>query len=86
MAICIESSTLPLLTMGEDIHIEEIQDTQAGEHMLIVTVPTIVMVEEPSQASEGKSDSSPSNLESLSPLPEGKSMAPLRDFPLADLS
>ena len=46
------------------------------------TVPTIVTVEEPSQASEGKSDSEPSNSESFSPLPEGTSLAPLRDFPL----
>ena len=81
-----ESRTLSLLTMGEEIHIEEIQDTQAGEHMMLVTVPTIVTVEEPSQASEGKSYSSPSNSESFSPLPEETSLAPLRDFPLAYLS
>ena len=48
----------------------------------MVIVPTIVTVEEPSQASEGKSDSSPTNTESFSPLPEGTSLAPLRDFPL----
>ena len=52
----------------------------------MVTVPTIVMVEEPSQASEGKSDSSPTNSDPLSPLPEGASLAPLRHFPLAYLS
>ena len=43
------------------------------------------MVEEPSQTSEGKSDSSSSNSESFSPLPEGTSLDPLRDFPLVDL-
>ena len=86
MAPCTESIILPLLTMGEEIHIEEIQDTQEGEHMMLVTVPKIVTVEEPSQASEGKSDSSPSNSESFSPVPEGTSLAPLRDFPLANLS
>ena len=86
MALCTESSTLPLLTMGENIHIEEIQDTREGEHLILVTVPTIVTVEEPSQALKGKSDSLPLNSESFSPLPEGISMAPLRDFPLADLS
>ena len=61
MALCSESSTLSLLTMGENIQLVATQDTLAGEHMLIemVTVPTIVMVEEPSQASEAKSDSLP---------------------------
>ena len=61
MAHCTESSTLSLLTMGENIKLVESLDTLAGEHKLIemVTVPTIVTVEEPSQASEGKSDSSP---------------------------
>ena len=49
----------------------------------MVTVPTIVTVEEPSQASEGKSDPVPLLLGSFSPLPEGTSLAPLRDFPLA---
>ena len=68
MASCTESSTLPLLTMGENITIEEIEDTLSGEHKLLVTVPTIVTVEEPSQASEGKSDSSPTISESFSPL------------------
>ena len=88
MAHCTESSTLPLLTMGENIQLVETQDTLAGEHKLIemVTVPTIVTVEEPSQASEGKSDSLPCISESFSPLPKGTSLAPLRDFPLADLS
>ena len=54
--------------------------------MILVTVPTIVTVEEPSQAFEGKYDSSPLNSKSFSPLPEGTSLAPLRDFPLTDLS
>ncbi|KAK1357390.1 hypothetical protein POM88_050646 [Heracleum sosnowskyi] len=85
MASCTESSTLPLLTMGEDIHIDDTQDTMSGEHFTFDfdTVPTIVTVEVPSQASEGKSDSSPTQIESFSPLPEGTSLAPLRDFPLA---
>ena len=48
----------------------------------MVTVPTIVTVEEPSQDSEGKSDSSPINTESFSPLPKGTSLPPLRDFSL----
>ena len=43
MTFCTESSTLPLLTMGVQIHIEKIDDTQLGEHSLMVTVPTIVM-------------------------------------------
>ena len=61
MAHCTESSTLPLLTMGENIQLVATQDTLAGEHKLIeiVTVPTIVTVEEPSHTSEGKSDSLP---------------------------
>ena len=49
-------------------------------------MPTIVTVEEPSQASEGKSDSMPLLQRSFSPLPEGTSPVPLRDFPHADLS
>ncbi|KAK1356366.1 hypothetical protein POM88_049622 [Heracleum sosnowskyi] len=85
MASCTESSTLPLLTMGEDIQIDDSQDTMQGEHFTFdfETVPTIVTVEVPSQASEGKSDSSPPIIESFSPLPEGTSLAPLRDFSLA---
>ena len=35
MAHCIESSTLPLLTMGEKIQLVATQDTLAGEHKLI---------------------------------------------------
>ena len=68
MASCTDSSTLSLLTMGENITIEEIEDTKSGEHEMLVTVPTIVMVEEPSQASEGKSDSSSTISESFFPL------------------
>ncbi|KAK1369616.1 hypothetical protein POM88_035708 [Heracleum sosnowskyi] len=86
MAIYPESSTLPLLTMGEYIPIDDTQDTLLGEHIGFDKVPTIVTVEVPSQAFEGKSDSLPSQIESFSPLPEGTSLAPLRDFPLADLS
>ena len=61
MTHCTKSSTLPLLTMGENIQLYETHDTLAGEHKLIemVTVPTIVTVEEPSQASKGKFDSLP---------------------------
>ena len=61
MAYCNESSTLSLLTVGENIQLVKTQDTLEGEHNLIemVTVPTIVTVEKPSQASEGKSDSLP---------------------------
>ncbi|KAK1359672.1 hypothetical protein POM88_044146 [Heracleum sosnowskyi] len=85
MASCTKSSTLPLLTMGEDIQIDYTQDTMQGEHFTFdfETVPTIVTVEVPSQASEGKSDSSPPIIESFSPLLEGTSLAPLRDFSLA---
>ena len=86
MASCIESSTLPLLTMGENITIEEIQDTLSGEHEMLVTVPTIITVEEPSQAFEGKSNYSPTISESFSPLSEGTSLTPLRYFSLTDLS
>ena len=49
-------------------------------------MPTIVAIEEPSHASERKYDPSPNLQGSFSPLPEGTSLAPLRDFPLADLS
>ncbi|KAK1400955.1 hypothetical protein POM88_000560 [Heracleum sosnowskyi] len=84
MASCTESSTLPLLTMGEDNQIDDTQDTMQGEHFNFdfETVPTIVTVEVPSQASEGKFDSLPNQIESFSPLPDGTSLAPLRDFPL----
>ncbi|KAK1392928.1 hypothetical protein POM88_011984 [Heracleum sosnowskyi] len=83
MAFCTESSTLPLLTMGENITLDATQDTLLGEHLGHETVPTIVTVEVPLQASEGKFDSLPTQIESFSPLPEGTSLAPLRDFPLA---
>ena len=61
MAYCTESSTLPLLTMGKNIPLDATLDTLAGEDKLIkmVTTSTIVMVEEPSQASKGKYDSLP---------------------------
>ena len=87
MASYTESSTIPLHPMGETFRIEELEYTWSGEHIgdpsFFDTVPTIVTVEEPSQASEGKSDSSPPISQSFSPLPEGTSLAPLRDFPLA---
>ena len=76
MASCTESRTIPFYTMGDNFRVEELEDTWSGEHVgdfnFFDTVPTIVMVEEPSQASEGKSDSEPSISESFSPLPEGK--------------
>ena len=86
MAIVSESSTPPLITMGEHETLSDTQDTQREEHVESVTVPTIVTVEEPSQASEGKSDSQPLLIESFSPLPDQSPLAPLRDSPLADLS
>ena len=48
MAPCTESHTLALLQIPHDILIEEIQDTVSGEELQLVTVPTIVTVEEPS--------------------------------------
>ena len=57
-----------------------------GRELVSVTVPTIVTVEESSQTSEGKSDPMPELQGSFSPLTEGTSLSPLRDFPLADLS
>ena len=54
-----------------------------GHELQLVTVPTIVTVEEPSQASEGKSDPIPLLQGSFSPILEGTSLDPLRDFPLA---
>ena len=57
MAPCKESHTLALLQIPHDILIEEVnEDTMSGQELQLVTVPTIVTVEEPSQASEGKSD------------------------------
>ena len=58
------------------IPLGETQDTVKAEHLQLVTVPTIVTVEVPSQASEGKFDSLPNQIESFSPLPEGTSLAP----------
>ena len=60
MAPCKESHTLALLQIPHDILVEELtKDTVSGREILSVTVPTIVTVEEPSQASEGKSDPTP---------------------------
>ena len=87
MALCKESHTLALLQIPHEILVEEVtEDTVSGREIVFVTVPTIVTEEEPSQAFEGKSDPSPNLQGSFSPLPEGTSLAPLRDFPLADLS
>ena len=69
MAPYTESHTLALLQVPHDILIEEIQDTMSGEGLQLVTVPTIVMVEKPSQASEGKSDPMSLLQGSFSPLP-----------------
>ena len=82
-----ESHTLALLQIPHEIRVEEVtEDTVSGRKLVSVTVPTIVTVEEPSQASEGKYDPTPTLQGSFSPLPEGTSLAPLRDFPLAYLS
>ena len=57
MAPCKESHTLALLQIPHDILVEEVtEDTVSGREIVSVTVPTIFTVEEPSQASEGKSD------------------------------
>lgn len=89
MAHCNESSTLPLLTMGENLILEKTQDTLIGEHMIDVlwlideqvTVPTIVTVEEPSQVKEGMTDSQrPIITESnVMPLPGGTFLAPIQE-------
>ena len=82
-----ESHTLAFLQIPYDILVEEVtEDTVSGRELVSVIVPTIFMVEEPSQASEGKSDPVPTLQGSFSPLPEGTSLAPLQDFPLVDLS
>ena len=87
MAPCKESHTLVLLQIPHYILIEEvIEDTVSGWEMESVTVPTIVTVEEPSQGSEGKSGPMPILQGSFSTFPEGTSLAPLRDFPLAVLT
>ena len=60
MAPCKESHTLALLQIPHDILREEVnEDTVSGREMESVIVPTIGTVEEPSQASEGKSDMKP---------------------------
>ena len=46
MAPCTESHTLALLQVPHDILIEEIEDTVSGQELQLVTVPTIVTVEE----------------------------------------
>ena len=87
MALVKESHTLALLQIPHDILVEEVtEDTVSGRELVSVTVPTIVTVEESSQTSEGKSDPMPDIQGSFSPLTEGTSLSPLRDFPLADLS
>ena len=87
MALVKESHTLALLQIPNDILVEEVtKDTVSGKELVSVTVPTIVTVEESSQTSEGKSDPMPELQGSFSPLTEGTSLSPLRDFPLADLS
>ena len=86
MAPCTESHTLALLQIPHEILVKEvIEDTVSGREMVSITVPTIFTVEEPSQASEGKSDPVPTLQGSFSTLPVGSSLDPLKDFPLADL-
>ena len=46
----------------------------SGQELQLVTVPTIVTIEEPSQAFEGKSDPMPLLQGSFSPLSEGTSL------------
>ena len=82
MAPCNESSTLPLLTMGEDNPLEFAQDTLTGEHLGSDTAATIVAVEQPSQAYEGNRDSLPNLTESPSPLPGGSYLDPKGDISL----
>ena len=61
--------------------IEEVtEDTLSGREIESVTVPTIVTVEERSQASKGKSDPTPILQGSFSPLPKGTSLASLKGF------
>ncbi|KAK1394679.1 hypothetical protein POM88_013735 [Heracleum sosnowskyi] len=69
-----EISVSPSVSSQQDMDFE-IANTQSLE--------TSSQQEVLSQASEGKSDSSPTQIESFSPLPEGTSLAPVRDFPLA---
>ena len=60
MASVRESHILALLQIPHDILVEEVtEDTVSGRELVSVTVPTIFTVEEPSQASEGKSDPVP---------------------------
>ena len=87
MALVKESHTLALLQIPHDILVEEVtEDTVSGRELVSVTVHTIVTVEESSQASEGKYDPMLNLQGSFSPLTEGTSLSPLRDFPLTDLS
>ena len=87
MTLVKESHTLALLQIPHDILVEEVtEDIVSGRELVSVTVPTIVTVEESSQTSEGKSDPMPNLQGSFSPLTEGTSLSPLKDFPLADLS
>ena len=87
MASVRESHTLALLQIPHDIHVEEVtDDTVSGRELVSVTFLTIVTVEESSHTSEGKSNPVPTLQGSFSPLPEGTSLAPLRDFIVADLS
>ena len=76
-----ESHTLALLQIPHDILVEEVnEDIVSGWEIMSVTVPTIVTVKEPLQSFEGKSDPMPTLQGSISPLPEGTSLAPLRQL------
>ena len=81
MAPCEESHTLALLQIPHDILVEEVtEDTVSGREIVCVTVPTIVTVEEPSQASEGKSDPSPTFTRIIFSPPRGNISGSLKGF------
>ena len=80
MALVKKSHTLALLQIPHDILVEEVtEDIVSRRELVLVTVPTIVTVEESSQTSEGKSDPMPNLQGSFSPLAEGTSLSPLRN-------
>ena len=81
MAHVKESHTLALLQIPHEILVKEVtEDTVSGRELVSATVPTIVTVEEPSQASEGKSDPVPTLQGSFSPLPRGNISCSLKGF------
>ena len=81
MAPCEESHTLALLQIPHDILVEEVnEDTVLGWEIVSVTVPTIVMVEEPSHDSEGKSDPSTNFTRIIFYHPRGNISGSLKGF------